>query len=84
MGEAKRRKMNAEPTVYHHTSTLRTNFLWMSGYVLPEGKMKPARHPDLGVVQTDARFRRAMQDFPPVAWFTSRNRHSAMSDPHDA
>lgn len=49
MGEAKRRKMKeAElgPVVYHHTSTLRTNLLWMSGVIELEGQSRrPAFHP---------------------------------------
>ncbi|TCU75438.1 hypothetical protein EDE08_103661 [Bradyrhizobium sp. R2.2-H] len=75
MGEAKRRKMReAElgPVVYHHTSTLRTNLLWMSGVIEVEGQSRwPAFHPKLGEIRTDALMRRAMKDFPPVAWFTS-------------
>jgi hypothetical protein len=69
MGEAKRRR-EAPPLTYHHTSTLRTNQLWMSGQVLPEGKMPPAFHPQLGQIKTDAFFRRAMKDFPPAVWLT--------------
>ena len=69
MGEAKRRRQ-ASTLIYHHTSTLRTNQLWMSGRVLPEGKMPPAFHAQLGEIQTDAFFRRPMNDFPPVAWLT--------------
>jgi len=69
MGEAKRRR-EAPRLIYHHTSTLRTNQLWMSGQVLPEGKMPPAFHPQLGKIETDAFFRRAMKDFPPLVWLT--------------
>lgn len=72
MGEAKRRREKAKMMVYHHTSTLRTNLLWMSGEIKPEGQMPPVLHPQLGIVETDARFRRPMKDFPPVAWFTTR------------
>ena len=72
MGEAKRRRENAKPTVYHHTSTLRTNLIWMSGVIQVEGAGKPAIHPLLGEIRTDALSRRKMTDFPPVAWFTTR------------
>ena len=72
VGEAKRRRLNAEPMVYHHTSTVFTNLLWMDGEIRIEGNKKDAIHPALGRVQTDPRFRRAMKDFPPVAWFTTR------------
>jgi hypothetical protein len=74
MGEAKRRKMREAqlgPVVYHHTSTLRTNLLWMSGVIEVEGRSRPALHPKLGEIRSDAMMRRAMKDFPPVAWFTS-------------
>ena len=69
MGEAKRRREGPR-LIYHHTSTLRTNQLWMSGQLLPEGKMPPAFHPQLGEIQTDAFVRRPMKDFPPVVWLT--------------
>jgi hypothetical protein len=74
MGEAKRRRQqNAQlgPVVYHHTSTLRTNLLWMSGVIEVEGKGHDAIHPHIGAIKTDVLRRRALQDFPPVAWFTS-------------
>lgn len=70
MGEAKRKQSAGADVIYHHTSTLRTNLLWMSGVILPEGEMKPVIHPVLGTLATDARFRRDMKDFPPVVWFT--------------
>ena len=38
MGAAKRKRQNRVPTVYHHTSTLRTNLIWMSGVIEVEGK----------------------------------------------
>jgi hypothetical protein len=72
MGEAKRRRENAVPTVYHHTSTLRTNLIWMSGVIQVEGKSEGVFHPSLGEIKTDALARRALEDFPPVAWFTKR------------
>lgn len=72
MGQAKLKRLNAEPTVFHHTSTLRTNQLWMSGEIRVEGKMPPVRHPHLGEVGNDASLRRAMKDFPPLAWFTTK------------
>ena len=70
MGEAKRRRQNAVPTVYHHTSTLRTNLIWMSGVIEVEGKSEGAFHPQLGEIKTDARLRRELKNFPPLAWFT--------------
>lgn len=72
MGEAKRRKLTDDPIVYHHTSILRTNQLWMTGEIRPERKMHPVLHPHLGCMETDARFRRAMKDFPPLVWLTKR------------
>jgi hypothetical protein len=70
MGEAKRRK--AGVVVYHHTSSLRTNLMWMSGVIELEGRGKPATHPHLeGPIIQCATVRRAMRDFPAVAWFTS-------------
>jgi hypothetical protein len=74
MGEAKRRKLasaRGAGVVYHHTSTLRTNLLWMSGVIELEGRSPPVIHPQLGEIRTDALARRAMNDFPPVAWFTT-------------
>ncbi|SFJ85561.1 hypothetical protein [Bradyrhizobium sp. Gha] len=74
MGEAKRRKLmdvQGGLVVYHHTSTLRTNLLWMSGVIEVEGKGLPPIHPRLGQITTDAKLRRSMTDFPPLAWFTS-------------
>lgn len=72
MGQAKLRRANAVPTVYHHTSTLRTNLIWMAGVIEIEGKSDPVFHPDLGELRLDANLRRAMHDFPPLAWFTTR------------
>jgi len=72
MGAAKRKRQNRVPTVYHHTSTLRTNLIWMSGVIEVEGKSKGVFHPQLGEIRTDAKVRRALKDFPPVAWFTTR------------
>jgi hypothetical protein len=74
VGQAKRRKQQNTalgPVVYHHTSTLRTNLLWMSGVIEVEGSGREPLHPALGVIKTDVLRRRAMQGFPPVAWFTS-------------
>ena len=45
MGAAKRKRQNRVPTVYHHTSTLRTNLIWMSGVIEVEGKSKGVFHP---------------------------------------
>jgi len=74
MGQAKRKReadLMAAPVVYHHTSTLRTNLMWMSGVIELEGRGMPAIHPHLGEIRTDTLRRRAMKDFPAVAWFTS-------------
>ena len=43
----------------------------MSGVIEVEGSGREPLHPALGVIKTDVSRRRAMQDFPPVAWFTS-------------
>lgn len=75
MGEAKRRRLAAVaggPVVYHHTSTLRTNLIWMSGVIELEGRCPPVIHPQMGEITTSATLRRAMIDFPPLAWFTTR------------
>lgn len=73
MGQAKLRKLSLAPTVYHHTSVLRTNEIWMSGVIAREGEGKPAMHPQLGEVSNSpVTLRRPMQDFPALAWFTSR------------
>ena len=72
MGQAKLRRSQPVSVVYHHTSTLRTNLLWMSGVVEVEGRSKGAFHPQLGEVALNASLRRGMQDFPPLAWFTRR------------
>lgn len=74
MGEAKRRRelLAANPVVYHHTSTLRTNLLWMSGVIALEGDDTPVLHPKLGQLKTDTKMRREMRDFPPLAWFTTQ------------
>ncbi|OSI60343.1 hypothetical protein BSZ21_38960 [Bradyrhizobium canariense] len=74
MGEAKRRRLQSSTSggiVYHHTSTLRTNLLWMSGVVEVEGQGHEPIHPHIGVIKADVLRRRAMQDFPPLAWFTA-------------
>lgn len=74
MGEAKRRRLTlaADAMIYHHTSTLRTNLLWMSGVIELEGLGEPALHPILGEIRNDALIRRPLIDFPRVAWFTVR------------
>jgi len=71
MGEAKRRAATPATIVYHHTSTLRTNLIWMSGVIELEGNSKGAFHPKLGEIQTDVKARRECLDFPPLAWFSS-------------
>ncbi|MDO8360974.1 MAG: hypothetical protein Q7T08_13195 [Devosia sp.] len=76
MGEAKRRRaMGGEAlptTVFHHTSTLRTNLIWMSGVIELEGRCPPVMHPRLGVLRTESLARRAFSDFPALAWFTTQ------------
>jgi hypothetical protein len=72
MGEAKRKRDTGIRTVYHHTSTLRTHLIWMSGVIEVEGKSPPVLHPQLGTIHMDVLARRAMRDFPPVAWFTTQ------------
>jgi hypothetical protein len=71
MGEAKRRRERAVAMVYHHTSTLRTNLIWMSGVLNVEGQSEHVVHPQLGTIHTSALARRALKDFPPVVWFTT-------------
>lgn len=74
MGEAKRRKLAqaAGRMIYHHTSTLRTNLIWMSGQIELEGRGLPAFHPIIGTISTNALLRRPMRDFPALAWFTTQ------------
>lgn len=75
MGEAKRRRFAQAAgnvgIVYHHSSTLRTNLMWMSGVIDVEGQSGRVFHPSIGEIKTDASLRRELRDFPPVAWFTS-------------
>jgi hypothetical protein len=74
MGEAKRRRLAGDKTltVYHHTSTLRSNLIWMSGVIELEGRSPPVYHPRLGEIRTDALARRSMKDFAPLVWFTTQ------------
>jgi hypothetical protein len=72
MGKAKRRREEGVRVLYHHTSTLRTNLLWMSGVIQVEGQSKRVIHPDLGEILTDATLRRPIRDFSPLVWFTRR------------
>jgi len=72
MGEAKRRRMAAKSMIYHHTSTLRTNLIWMSGVIEVERRESAVIHPKLGEIRSDAALRRSMQDFPALAWFTKQ------------
>jgi hypothetical protein len=72
MGEAKRRRGNRVPVVYHHTSTLRTNLIWMAGEIDVEGNSKGAYHPQLGEISINILKRRALRDFPPLVWLTKR------------
>jgi hypothetical protein len=74
MGEAKRRKAARAGVVYHHTSTLRTNLIWMSGVIELEGRGEELIHPKLDnfTFSGNASLRRPMKDLPPVAWFTTQ------------
>ena len=72
VGEARRRREMAVPTVYHHTSMLRTNLIWMSGVIALEGSGGRVLHPHLGEIKSDLKMRRPVQDFPALAWFTTR------------
>lgn len=72
MGEARRRQAAPPTVVYHHTSTLRTNLLWMSGIIALEGSDSMVPHPLLGKVGSGLGYRRACRDFPALAWFTSQ------------
>ena len=63
--------------VYHHTSSLRTNLIWMSGVIDLEGQTKEGLHglvyhPQLGRILDGAKLRREFNDFPKLAWFTRR------------
>jgi hypothetical protein len=75
MGEAKRRQATNN-VVYHHTSVLRTNLIWMSRLIQVEGQGKgPVFHPGLDKFRyggADVLIRRPLKDFPAVAWFTTR------------
>jgi hypothetical protein len=78
MGEAKRKRAvqgAAGVVVYHHTSILVTNRIWMDGVLKPDGPgADTVAHPKLeaGVKFGGERTRRACQDFPPLVWFTTR------------
>jgi hypothetical protein len=50
----------------------------MSGVIEVEGKSPPVIHPQLGTIHMDALARRAMTDFPPVAWFHDADWRSQM------
>ena len=75
MGEAKRRRLaqtvGGVGIVYHHTSTLRTNLMWMSGVIDVEGQIGRVFHPSIGEIKTYESLSRSLRDFPPVAWVTS-------------
>ena len=63
MGEAKKRRLagTGKVIVYHHTSTLRTNLIWMSGVIDLEGLSPPVLHPHTGEIGNDALARREYQ-----------------------
>jgi hypothetical protein len=71
VGEANRRKGNGK-VAYHHTSTLRTNLIWMSGVIEVEGRGQFPMHPQLGRITSSPFLRRDFKDFPPLAWLTLR------------
>lgn len=71
MGEAARRKAEEAGLVWHHTSILRTNKIWMTGVIEVEGKSIGVEHPAFGEVSTNANLRRALVDFPPLVWLTA-------------
>jgi len=70
LGEAKRGAERERRMIWHHTSILRTNHLWMSGFILREGENPPVIHPHIGNLHSDAGFRRPMKDFPALVWLT--------------
>lgn len=72
MGEAKQRRSQPTELVWHHTSILRTNRMWMSGVVELEGRSPGVEHPAFGDVHTSAKLRRDLVDFPALAWFTTQ------------
>jgi len=74
MGDAKRRKADSRKLIYHHTSILRTNLLWMAGEILPENHGKKALHPQLGEIDASGTvtLRRKFEDFPPLVWLTTQ------------
>ncbi|PAY07205.1 hypothetical protein CK489_15515 [Bradyrhizobium sp. UFLA03-84] len=43
----------------------------MSGVIEVEGAGRVPYHPNIGEIRTEAKLRRALKDFPPLAWFTS-------------
>jgi hypothetical protein len=72
MGEARNRRLAGPKVIYHHTSTLWTNQIWMSGVIDVEGKARRAVHPEFGETGPAPGLRRSFKDFPPLAWFTTR------------
>lgn len=72
MGEAARRRARDAQLVWHHTSILRTNRIWMSGVIELEGRSPGVEHPAFGQVFTSAKARRALVDFPALVWLTSQ------------
>jgi hypothetical protein len=72
MGQARSKRLAEPKVVYHHTSLLWTNQIWMSGVIDVEGKPRRALHPVLGEVSAAPSLRRGFEDFPRLAWFTTR------------
>lgn len=53
LGEARRRALAQASIIYHHTSSLRANLIWVSGVIELEGQSKGALHPIIGEIITD-------------------------------
>jgi hypothetical protein len=74
VGEARSKRRDEPAVVYHHTSIVWTNQIWMSGVIDVEGKPRRALHPALGEVGAGPSLRPGFNDFPPLAWFTTRRK----------
>ncbi|WP_156029581.1 hypothetical protein [Ancylobacter sp. FA202] len=72
MGQAKIKAGRQSDVAYHHTSSLYTNLIWMSGYIDLEGTNREVIHPKIGKIRSPLSLRRGVQDFPRLAWFTRR------------
>jgi hypothetical protein len=76
MGEAKRRRLGANPTViYHHTSSLNMLSIIKSGVLKIESDGdRVIELPDGNLIRMRRQPGRPMRDFPGLVWFTSRRR----------